>query len=60
MQKLKDCLHELHILQWGYDFQELRLTLRTEMPDFSRIQKALLSAGYVCNLLDMAAVQPKD
>jgi tRNA G26 N,N-dimethylase Trm1 len=56
-QRLLDCLRQLEIKQWGYDFKELMLTLRTEFPDFKRIQKAITSAGYKCDLVEMEALE---
>jgi tRNA G26 N,N-dimethylase Trm1 len=52
-QRLHDCLKLLDVKHWGYDFQELLLTLTSELPDFKRIQKALQSAGYTCHFVKL-------
>ncbi|WAC14218.1 hypothetical protein [Dyadobacter pollutisoli] len=38
---------------WAYDFQELLLTLTSELSDFTRIQAVLRSAGYVCHFVKL-------
>ena len=52
-QRLHDCLKQLNVKHWAYDFQEFLLTLTSELPDFIRIQKALQSAGYVCDFIKL-------
>jgi tRNA G26 N,N-dimethylase Trm1 len=53
LQKLHDCLKQLNVKHWAYDFQEFLLTLTSELPDFTRIQLALRSAGYVCHFIKL-------
>ena len=52
-QRLHDCLKQLNVKHWAYDFQELLLTLTSELPDFKRIQAALQSAGYTCHFIKL-------
>jgi tRNA G26 N,N-dimethylase Trm1 len=52
-QRLHDCLKQLNVKHWAYDFQELLLTLTSELSDFSRIQAVLRSAGYVCHFVKL-------
>jgi len=52
-QKLHDCLKRLNVKHWAYDFQELLLTLTSDLPDFKRIQAALQSAGYICHFIKL-------
>ena len=53
MQKLHDCLKKLNIKHWSYDFQDLILTLRSEVTDFQRIEKILNLAGYHSKFLKL-------
>jgi tRNA G26 N,N-dimethylase Trm1 len=53
IQSLHDCLKKLNVKHWTYDFQNLLLTLRSELPDFKRIQKALQLAGYKCDFVKL-------
>ncbi|WP_149243933.1 hypothetical protein [Dyadobacter sp. 32] len=57
IQKLHDCLKKLDVKHWTYDFQELLLTLRSELPDFKRIQTALQLAGYKCDFIKLENLQ---
>ncbi len=57
IQKLHDCLKKLDVKHWTYDFQELLLTLRSELPDFRRIQTALHLAGYKCDFIKLENLQ---
>ena len=59
IQKLHDCLQRLNVKHWTYDFQELMLTLRSELPDFKRIQIALQSAGYKCDFVKLEHISAK-
>lgn len=52
-QKLHDCLKRLNVKHWTYDFHDLLLTLRSEFPDFKRIQSALQQAGYKCDFVKL-------
>ncbi|NIJ54153.1 hypothetical protein [Dyadobacter arcticus] len=52
-QKLHDCLKQLNVKHWAYDFQEYLLTLTSELSDFSLIQATLRSAGYVCHFIKL-------
>jgi tRNA G26 N,N-dimethylase Trm1 len=52
-QRLHDCLKQLNVKHWAYDFQEFLLTMTSELPDFKRIQEALQSAGYVCDFIKL-------
>jgi tRNA G26 N,N-dimethylase Trm1 len=52
-QRLHDCLKQLNVKHWAYDFQELLLTLTSELSDFTRIQAVLRSAGYVCHFVKL-------
>ncbi|WP_138484993.1 hypothetical protein [Dyadobacter bucti] len=53
LQRLHDCLKQLNVKHWAYDFQDLLLTMTSELSDFTRIQAALRSAGYVCHFIKM-------
>lgn len=53
LQKLHDCLKQLNVKHWAYDFQDFLLTLTSELPDFTRIQLALRSAGYICHFIKL-------
>jgi tRNA G26 N,N-dimethylase Trm1 len=52
-QRLHDCLKQLNVKHWAYDFQDLLLTLTSELSDFTRIQAVLRSAGYVCHFIKL-------
>jgi hypothetical protein len=52
-QKLHDCLKQLNVKHWAYDFQEFLLTLTSELSDFTLIQATLRSAGYVCHFVKL-------
>jgi len=52
-QRLHDCLKRLDVKHWAYDFQNLMLTLTSDLPDFKRIQTALQFAGYSCDFIKM-------
>jgi len=52
-QRLHDCLKQLNVKHWAYDFQDLLLTLTSELSDFSKIQAVLRSAGYVCHFVKL-------
>nr|WP_295933824.1 hypothetical protein [uncultured Dyadobacter sp.] len=53
LQRLHDCLKQLNVKHWAYDFQDFLLTLTSELSDFTRIQSALRSAGYVCHFVKL-------
>jgi tRNA G26 N,N-dimethylase Trm1 len=53
LQSLHDCLKKLNVKHWTYDFQKLILTLRSDLPDFKRIQTALQTAGYKCDFVKL-------
>ena len=53
LQKLHDCLKQLNVKHWAYDFQDFLLTMTSELSDFTRIQLALRSAGYVCHFIKL-------
>jgi len=53
IQRLHDCLKKLNVKHWTYDFQDLLLTLRSDFPDFLRIQTALRIAGYKCDFIKL-------
>ena len=53
LQRLHDCLKQLNVKHWAYDFQDFLLTLNSELSDFTRIQSALRSAGYVCHFVKL-------
>ncbi|MCF0069881.1 hypothetical protein LZD49_05320 [Dyadobacter sp. CY261] len=53
LQQLHDCLKQLNVKHWAYDFQDFLLTLTSELSDFTRIQLALRSAGYVCHFIKL-------
>jgi tRNA G26 N,N-dimethylase Trm1 len=53
IQRLHDCLKKLNVKYWTYDFQKLLLTLRSEFPDFQRIQHALRLEGYKCDFIKL-------
>jgi len=52
-QRLHDCLKNLNVKHWAYDFQELILTLTSDLPDFKRIQTALQFAGCSCDFIKL-------
>lgn len=52
-QRLHDCLKQLNVKHWAYDFQEFLLTMTSELPDFKRIQQALKSAGCACDFIKL-------
>lgn len=52
-QRLHDCLKQLNVKHWAYDFQDFLLTLTSELSDFSLIQATLRSAGYVCHFVKL-------
>lgn len=52
-QRLHDCLKQLNVKHWAYDFQEFMLTLTSDLPDFKRIQTALQFAGCSCDFIKM-------
>ncbi|MCE6992152.1 hypothetical protein [Dyadobacter sp. CY323] len=52
-QRLHDCLKQLNVKHWAYDFQDFLLTLTSELSDFNRIQAVLRSAGYVCHFVKL-------
>ncbi|KQS28261.1 hypothetical protein [Dyadobacter sp. Leaf189] len=52
-QRLHDCLKQLNVKHWAYDFQDLMLTLTSELSDFKVIETALRSAGYVCHFIKL-------
>jgi tRNA G26 N,N-dimethylase Trm1 len=52
-QRLHDCLKQLNVKHWAYDFQELLLTLTSNLSDFNRIQAALTSAGCKCHFVKL-------
>ena len=52
-QRLHDCLKQLNVKHWAYDFQEFLLTLTSELSDFTLIQATLRSAGYVCHFVKL-------
>ncbi|WP_031527868.1 hypothetical protein [Dyadobacter crusticola] len=52
-QRLHDCLKQLNVKHWAYDFQDLMLTLTSELSDFKVIQAALRSAGYICHFIKL-------
>lgn len=55
-QRLHDCLKKLNVKHWAYDFQNLLLSLQSELPDFRSIQAALRSAGFRCDFVKMENV----
>jgi tRNA G26 N,N-dimethylase Trm1 len=52
-QRLHDCLKQLNVKHWAYDFQEYILTLTSDLSDFKKIQAALQSSGYVCHFVKL-------
>ncbi|CAG5069095.1 hypothetical protein DYBT9623_01830 [Dyadobacter sp. CECT 9623] len=52
-QRLHDCLKQLNVKHWAYDFQDFMLTLTSELSDFTLIQATLRSAGYVCHFIKL-------
>lgn len=56
LQKLHDCLKKLNVKHWAYDFQNLLLSLQSDLPDFRSIQSALRSAGFRCDFVKMENV----
>ena len=52
-QRIHDCLQQLNVKHWTYDFQDLLLTLTSDFADFKRIQAALQSAGYICHFIKL-------
>ncbi|QRR00467.1 hypothetical protein [Dyadobacter sandarakinus] len=52
-QRLHDCLKQLNVKHWAYDFQEFLLTLTSELSDFKRIEATLRSAGYSCHFIKL-------
>jgi tRNA G26 N,N-dimethylase Trm1 len=52
-QRLHDCLKQLNVKHWAYDFQDLILTLTSHLSDFTRIQAVLTSAGYKCHFVKL-------
>lgn len=52
-QRLHDCLKQLNVKHWAYDFQEYILTLTSDLYDFKKIQAALTSAGCVCQFVKL-------
>jgi tRNA G26 N,N-dimethylase Trm1 len=56
IQRLHDCLKKLNVKHWTYDFQDLLLTLRSELPDFQRIQAALKLEGYKCDFVKLESL----
>jgi hypothetical protein len=52
-QRLHDCLKQLNVKHWAYDFQEYILTLTSDLSDFRKIQAALQSSEYVCHFVKL-------
>jgi hypothetical protein len=46
LQKLHDCLKQLNVKHWAYDFQDFLLTMTSELSDFT--YSARLAFGGLC------------
>lgn len=59
-QRLHDCLKNLNVKHWAYDFKDLLLSLRSELADFRSIQSALRSEGFRCDFIKMENMENKE